>query len=88
LAGQCRRWAIASKEERRCASFDGLGHFGRKLIDLQIELDGDRSETCLSIETKQGLGKIGALVPTARKGERILAHRTFSKIGNLRRIPR
>jgi len=42
LAGQCRIWTIASKEERRCASFDGLGHFGGKLIDLQIKLDGNR----------------------------------------------
>jgi len=88
LAGQCRIWAIASKEERRCTSFDGLGHFGRQLIDLQIELDGNRGETCLSVETKQGIGKTGALVPNARKGERILAHRTFSKIGNPQRIPR
>jgi hypothetical protein len=61
---------------------DGLGHFGRKLIDLQIEFDGDSGETCLSIETKQGLGKTGALAPSARNGKWILAHRTFSKIGN------
>jgi hypothetical protein len=88
LAGQCRIWAIASKEERRCTSFDGLGHFGCKLIDLQIEFDGNCGETCLSVETKQGLGKTGALVPSAPKGEWILAHRTFSKIWNPQRIPR
>jgi hypothetical protein len=88
LAGQRRIWAVASKEERRCASFDGLGHFGRQLVDLQIKLDGDRGETCLSVETKQGPSKIGALVPSAWKGERIFAHRTFSKIGNPQRISR
>jgi hypothetical protein len=81
-------WAVASKEERRRPSFDGLGHFGGKLMDLQTELDGNCGETCLSIETKQGIGKAGALVPSARNGERIEPHRTFSKIGNQRRIPR
>jgi hypothetical protein len=88
LAGQRRIWAEAAKEQRRCASCDSLGHFGRQLIDLQVELDGDRGETRLSIETKPRLGEIGALVPSARNGDRILAHRTFSKKGNPQRIPR
>jgi hypothetical protein len=81
LADQ-RRWAVASKEERRGAPFDGLGYIGRQLTDLQVEFDGDSGQTGLSIENKRGLGKTGALAPSARNGEWILAHRTFSKIGN------
>jgi hypothetical protein len=72
---------VASKEESRCSPFDGLSHFGCKVIDLQIELDGDRRETRLAMETKQRLGDTGALIPSARKGEGFLAHGTFSEIG-------
>ena len=79
LAGQYRIWAISPEEERRCASFNGLGHFRCKRLDLQIELDGNRGETCLSVETRQGLGKTGALLASARKGGRILTHGTSPK---------
>ena len=88
LAGQRRIWAIASKEERGCPPFDGLSHFGRKVIDLQIEFDGNRGETCLSEEMKQRRRRSGALIPSARKGVWILAHGTVSKIGNPQQIPR
>jgi hypothetical protein len=87
-AGQCPIWAISSEEERRCASFDGLGHFRFKLMDLQIELDGNRGETCLSVETRQGLGKTGSLLVSAGKGGRILTHGTFSENGKPRWIVR
>jgi hypothetical protein len=53
-------------------------------MELQIELDGDRGETRLSVETRQGLGKTGSLLVSGGKGGRILTHETFSEPGTPR----
>jgi hypothetical protein len=44
-----------------------------------MEFGGDRGQTCLSIETRQGPGKIGLMLVSRGVGEMIVTHGTSSR---------
>jgi hypothetical protein len=81
-------WAIAREEKRRGAPFDGVGHFRLERIDLQMEFGGDRRQTCLSIETRQGPGEIDRMLVSGGVGEMIVTHGTSSRKPGIQDGPR